>query len=224
MRTYDLHIRFNPNKNEEEFRRIKEMAMKLGFRGIAVESPTRGRFEENASPFEVLHRITLAPRSAARLRMRAKKHAQETDLLVIRGRSKPIWHVAAEIPTIHMVMLNDVEDYMTVDSKVARIMANHNKPVELCLHNLLTLTGSIRSRLMRVMNTAIDYLERANCPLVLTSGASSLYELRAPKELEALGYLASVSEKTAKNAIHEMPSTLVDSLGISRDTKSGRDQ
>lgn len=223
MRPYDLHIRFNPHQNEEEFRRIKEVAMKLGFKGIAVEAPRKGEPEEPSSQFEVFHRMTLSPRSAARLRLRANKHAQQTDLLVIKGRSKSLWHAAAEIPSIHMVMVNDVEDYLTIDSKAARIMANHNKPVELCLHNLLKLNGSLRSRLMRVMQIAITHLERAHCPFILTSGASHPFELRAPKELEALGYLASVSEESAKLAMHETPSTLIPLIQKTREAKMGRD-
>ncbi|MFX1566606.1 MAG: RNase P subunit p30 family protein [Promethearchaeota archaeon] len=222
MRTYDLHIRFDSHENEEELIQIKQMATQLGYLGIALESPQRIQPDEKFPSLDILHRMTLFPRSAAHLRVRVKKHAQQTDLLVIHGRSKLIWHVAAEIPSIHMVMLNDVEDYLTVDSKVARIMANHDKPVELCLHNLLKLTGSFRSRLMRVMHTAIDHLERANCPFIFTSGASHSFELRAPKELEALSYLASVSEESAKIAMHETPTTLVTLIQKTQEAKPGR--
>ena len=115
-----------------------------------------------------------------------------------------------------MIMLKDIEDFLVIDSQVARMVVKQDKLIEICLHKLLTHTGSLRSRLMRAMDTALSHIIRADGKLILTSGASNSLELRAPKDLEALSYLASVPEDTAKNAMNEGPRALVSSILASK--------
>ncbi len=218
MCAYDLHVRFNPQNNEREFTTLQKIATKLGFVGLAIDSPKPFTIENMHKPLVIIHRLTISPRSAGRLRFHVNKQLKLADLIVIHGRSKPIWLTAAEIPTVQMIMLRDIDDFTVIDSQVARAMANHNKPVEVCLHQLLTLTGSIRSRLMRVMRSALNHLVRANCSLILTSGAANPCELRAPKDLEALSYLASVPEDFAKNAMNLEPTKLVSQISVHRES------
>lgn len=212
MPMFDLHIRFSHSPPDVEFTHFSNLANTLGFTGLAIETPTALKTPALHHPLTILRRLTLSPRGATRLRFSVQKQMQQTDLLVIHGRSKPIWLAAAEIPSVHMILLKDIEDFMVMDSRVARVTANQNKPVELCLHNLLTLKGSIRSRLMRVMNNAIEHLVRADCPLILTSGASQLCELRAPRDLEALSFLAAVPEDLAKEAMRQRPLALISQI------------
>ncbi|MDO8056969.1 MAG: RNase P subunit p30 family protein, partial [Candidatus Hermodarchaeota archaeon] len=81
--------------------------------------------------------------------------------------------------------------------------------VELCLHGLLTLKGPRRSRLMRAMGYAMECLLRAKTPLILTTGAQTPWQLRAPRDLAALAYLANLPEMQALKAIQEDPVKLV---------------
>jgi RNase P/RNase MRP subunit p30 len=216
MPMLDLHIRFSHSPSEVEFTHFSNLANTLGFTGLAIETPKALKLPAFHYPLTIFRRLTLSPRGATQLRFRVHKQMQQTDLLVIHGRSKPIWLAAAEIPSVHMIMLKDIEDFMVMDSRVARVMANHNKPVELCLQSLLTLKGSIRSRLMRVMNNAVKHLVRADCPLILTSGASQLCELRAPRDLEALSFLAAVPEDLAKEAMRQKPLALISQIQDAR--------
>ncbi|MFX1319048.1 MAG: RNase P subunit p30 family protein [Promethearchaeota archaeon] len=212
MSAYDFHIRLPPQPEMAEVQLLQKVAATLGFAGLAIETSkalTNGTVHEKLTIFR---RVTLVPRSTARLRAQVNKQTKDADLLVIHGRSKPIWLVAAEIPAVHMVMAKEIEDFMVIDSQTARAMANQNKPVEICLHKLLVLKGAIRSRLMRVMNSAMDHLGRADCPLILTSGASGAYELRSPQDLMALSYLASVPENLAKTAMRQESKALVSAI------------
>jgi RNase P/RNase MRP subunit p30 len=212
MPMFDLHIRFNHSPTDVEFIRFSNLANTFGFTGLAIETSKALKLRALPYPLTIFRRLTLSPRGATRLRSRVHEQIRQTDLLVIHGRSKPIWLAAAEIPSVHMIMLKDIEDFMVMDSRVARVTANHSKPVELCLHNLLALKGSIRSRLLRVMNNAVKHLVRAGCPLILTSGASQLCELRAPRDLEALSFLAAVPEDLAKEAMRQKPLALISQI------------
>lgn len=216
MHTYDLHVRLNQLESNTDITKLFNLAQQLEYAGLALESSHPLPKKLLKGTIQILQRITISPQSAARLRARVEKHRMQTDLLVIQGRTKPIWLAAAEIPAVDMIMLRDLQDFTTIDSQVARTMTAKNKPVEICLHGLLSFTGPSRSRLMRVMNTAIEQLIRSKCPLILTSGATNLCYLRAPRDLAALSHLANVPETNANEAILQEPLHLVSKVNEGR--------
>jgi RNase P/RNase MRP subunit p30 len=224
MQTFDLHVRLPSKNTEMEVGHLMKQASTLGFDGLAIDSLKPFSAKNYPKNLELLHRFTFTPRNASRLRFHVNKHLKQVDLLIIHGRTKPIWLAAAQIPDVHMILLREIEDFQVIDSQVARALAKQDKPIEICLHRLLTHTGSLRSRLIRVMHTALDHIIRADCKLILTSGATHSCELRAPKDLEALSYLASVPEEIAKMAMNQWPRDLISSLQTSsrQNTASSR--
>ena len=213
MRAIDLHIRLPYPQNETDSSAILTQASKLGLTGLGIESKAPLPLQIIPKSLQLFSRTTLSPRSAARLRQRIEGLRTPTDIVVVHGRTKPIALAAAEIPTVDMILLHDVEDFNGVDSQMARVLATYNKPAELCLHGLLTLKGPGRSRLMRAMGYALEYLLRAKTPLVLTTGAQTPWQLRAPRDLAALAYLANLPETQALKAAQESPVKLAAERG-----------
>ena len=222
MRTYDLDVRLPHRQSDSDNKHLLTFVQELEFAGFALESsrPLGQRFTDTS--LEIIHRITLAPRTATRLRSLVKNQRNQAELLVIHGRTKPVWLSAAEIPEVDMVMLQNMDDFAVIDSQITRKLANNGKPVEVCLQRLLSNKGPTRSRLMRVMKSAMDHLIRANCNLILTSGTTGSWGLRAPRDLAALGFLASIPETEAKKAILQRPIELVKKLQISSKASSSK--
>lgn len=212
MRIYDLHVRLDASQERQKLQSICKVARLLGYTGIAVESPKNLPERSEEDDFFIIQRTTLSTRSAARLRIRAEKIRKRVDLLVIHGRTKPIWLTAANVAAIDMVLLQDLDDFGVVDAQTARAVAAKQKPVEICLRGLLTQNGPVRSRLMRAMASALKYLLRAKCQIVLTSGATDACGLRSPQDLAALAYLADIPEEVAKQGILNHPTILLSRL------------
>ncbi len=222
MRAYDLHIHLKPPSTKVMLQMVCDMAQLLGFSGLAVESASPLPDVKTDRGFILLHRRTLVLRSAARLRQVAERHQNDTDLLVIHGRTKPISLAAALVPAIDMVMVQDLEDFATIDSQVARSLAKTQKPLEICLNRFIRFSGPVRSRLMRVMSKALATVIRAKCPVIFTSGAQHSYQLRAPHDLAALSYLADFPETSANMAVFNTPATLVSYLHETQSRQIGK--
>jgi RNase P/RNase MRP subunit p30 len=222
MRTYDLDVRLTQRQSDSNIKQFLNLVRELEYAGFALESsrPLGQKFHDKA--LDIIQRVTIAPRSATRLRSHVKNQRNQADLLVIHGRTKPVWLSAAEIPEVDMIMLQDLDDFTIIDSQISRALANNDKPVEICLQKLLSNKGPARSRLMRVMKNAIDHLLRAKCNLILTSGTTDYWGLRAPRDLAALGYLASIPETEAKNAILQRPLELIKKLQTSMKSGSSK--
>ncbi len=222
MRTYDLDVRLTQRQTDSDVEQFLGLVRELEFAGFALESPYPLDQRFHDKDLDIIQRVTIAPRSASRLRSHVKAQRNQANLLVIHGRTKPVWLSAAEIPEVDMILLQDIDDFTIVDSQISRALANNDKPVEICLQMLLANKGPTRSRLMRVMNIAIDHLLRAKCDLILTSGATDYWGLRAPRDLAALGYLASIPETEAKNAILQRPIELIRQLQTSMKSVSSK--
>lgn len=212
MELYDLHVRLKYPQEPKKLKIIINVAQALGYAGIAVDSLNNPSKKEHEAGFSLIRRKTMSLRNATRLRLRAEKIRRQTDLLVIHGRTKPIWLAAATVPAVDMVMLSNLDDFGVVDSQVARAMAAAQKPIEVCLHGLLIEKGPMRSRLMRAMRSALQFLVRARCQLVLTSGAPTACFLRSPRDLAALSYLANIPEDIAIAGVLHNPTNLVTPL------------
>ncbi|MFX0078330.1 MAG: RNase P subunit p30 family protein [Candidatus Hermodarchaeota archaeon] len=222
MRTYDLDVRLTQRQSDADVKQFIDLVRELEFAGFALESPKPLNQRFYGKDLDIFRRVTMAPRSATRLRSHVKNQRNQIDLLVIHGRTKPVWLSAAEIPEVDMIMLQDIDDFTIIDSQISRALANNDKPVEICLQKLLSSKGPARSRLMRVMKIAIDHLLRAKCNIILTSGTTDYWGLRAPRDLAALGYLASIPETEAKNAILKRPIALIKALQTSMKTVSSK--
>jgi ribonuclease P/MRP protein subunit RPP1 len=214
MRAYDLHVRTANSSADPTFHALCATAQELGFAGLAVESSASLTAKPANSDFPLYRRTTLSLPNAARLRMLTEQWRTRTDILVVHCRSKPLGLTAAAAPAVDMVMLRDLTDFPTFDSQVGRALAKANKPVEVCLSGLLQSSGSQRSRLMRSMASAASAIVRAGCPLVLTSGATTSSGLRAPRDLAALAYLASIPEDLAELGVHDVPAGLIEQLEV----------
>jgi len=209
MRAVDLHVRLPYPQSETESSAMLTQALKLGLTGLGVESQEPIPAQLVPKTLGLFSRTTLSPRSAARLRQRVEGITNRNDLVVVHARTKPIALAAAEIPDVGMVLFHDVEDFAGVDSQMARALSTQKKPVEICLHGLLMMKGPGRSRLMRAMGYAMEYFLRAKTTLILTTGAQTIWQLRAPRDLAALAHLANIPESQAIQAAIESPLKLV---------------
>lgn len=209
MAFYDFHVRLTHSTIAASIGRMCTIARELGYSGLAVETPTRLP-EDLCESLRLYRRLTLSLPNASRLKLHAKKNRNRTDLLVIQGHTKPICLAAAAASAVDMIMLHHIEDFETVDSLVARTISANKKHVEVCLGGLLQSSGPSRSRLMRSMATAVDKLVRAKCAIIVTSGATAPLELRAPRDLMALTFLANIPEEVAKQSMYNNAAVLAE--------------
>ncbi len=202
MPFYDFHVRLMKPTITASLSRFCTIAQKLGYSGLAVETTTKFP-EKLCEGYLLFRRLTLSLPNASRLKFHAKKNRNKTDLLVIQGNTKPICLAASSVSDVDMVMFRDIKDFGVVDSLVARSLANEDMPVEVCLKGLIQSYGPDRSRLMRSMATAMEHFVRAKCVIITTSGATAPLELRAPRDLIALTFLANIPEDVAKQSMFD---------------------
>jgi len=202
-----------------------EMAIKLGFSGIAFAdfdkvSPKsiKNLRKKYRGKCKIFIKATIIPENTSLMKERIKKLRNIVDFIAIRTKTKEknIYLNAIIDKRVDMITLSDLNEFAALGFAHFRMARENSTYIEVSIRNLLD--DSIqKSKAMRIMNKACYQLIRAKTPFIISSGARSKWELRAPSELIALSGLIGIPEQLAQRALSEYPGKLITRLEMIRD-------
>ncbi len=96
------------------------------------------------------------------------------------------------------------------DSFQARLAAENNIALELCFKELETTTGYKRAKVLTRFYTTVNLAKKYHAPLVITSGAQSETEVKAPRTLVAFGKVLGLDYSEAKACIWHVPKKVLE--------------
>jgi hypothetical protein len=84
------------------------------------------------------------------------------------------------------------------DVALIRTAAQKKKPLEIVISDLLYVEGVARARLLRRMRRFVAFCLSYKTPIVITTRARSVYELRSPYEMQLIGQLLGMTPEKAR--------------------------
>jgi len=96
-----------------------------------------------------------------------------------------------------------------IDRVIGDFMAERNIAAEFNINNLLHTNGALRSQILGRMRQNVKIARKSGVNIILTSGAKSLWDMRAPRQVIALGRTMGMTEKEAKDAVVKNPALLM---------------
>ena len=152
-----------------------------------------------------------------------RKERQNADFLTVRSSDEKIIRAAADSPEVDAVIpiFNDSQKQSVgkINHIVAKIAQNKKTAFGFDLLPFLQTRGYRRSKLFSGSMEMIPILMRYNVPILLFSGAQSVYDFRGTYELEAFGRLLGISQEQTKAAVGF---DLAGILQRRKDLKSGK--
>lgn len=147
------------------------------------------------------------------------------DLVLVAGGDEEINRAAAECWEVDIlchperVQGKDPMDqkFSGVDDVMARFMAERGIAIEICLHELLSCYGMVRSQVMGRMRQNIMLAKKYDTPIVFTSGAVHPLDMRSPRDIFSLGITLGMDASLAVKALSDYPAMLAKK---SRDRRS----
>ncbi len=101
-----------------------------------------------------------------------------------------------------------------LDPVTVRFAAESGVAVELCVGDLLRLRGGNRVRALQRLRRNALLARKAGAPCLLTSGAGSRAEVRAPRDLASLGVVAGLGRREALEGVREVPRRVLQRRGF----------
>ncbi|MCK9152067.1 ribonuclease P protein component 3 [Methanobacterium alcaliphilum] len=222
MKFYDLHLKGrNP---ETDYSIIKEAAY-LGYSGVSIsysidnyknikyldEIKDQINSEVSQTPFQLDPGLELYPKNPEDFKKKVRKFRNKTDLLLVHGGDLKINRAACE--NVQLDILS--RPYYKrrdcgINHVLAKEAAKNNVAVELNISDILKSWLTLRSKLLAHFREIIKLHKKFGFPLIITSGATSFYDIRSPRDLIALAQCFGLNHEESISALSKVPHSIMD--------------
>ncbi len=199
--------------------RIVEMARKLELKAIVIADSFDSKKEleslkEEASKFisdvKVYVGIEIKAETPKELKSKVERFRKLADVILVSGGEVEINRAACENPFVDVLCHPEAgRKDSGIDHIMAKQAAMHNVAIELNFHQFLSAGRKQRSHILAHMRRNVMLAEKYGANIVVTSGAESVWEMRAGRELAALAYVAGMSREQAVRTTSTIPESIL---------------
>ncbi|HUX99523.1 MAG TPA: RNase P subunit p30 family protein [Candidatus Deferrimicrobium sp.] len=226
MKFYDFGVSSSLSVGGDTPETMIELAIELGLSGVAFtdfENISSKSFKKMRQTYQnrcvLLTRATLTPKSLNDMKKSVKDLRNNVDIIAVRSKSddKNVYINAITDKRVDIISLSDLNEFESLNYSHFKMAKENATIIEITIRNLILYEGVQRSKLMRTMSKSCIQLIRSKAPFIISSGAKSKWELRAPSELVALTGLINIPKTEALNAISLNPGKLLQKIEMIRD-------
>lgn len=197
----------------------------MGFNGVAVfKSSENNSVEKLAynfsnqdpnqdqdSAFRIVRGMEIRARNQDDLKKKVQKFRKDAEVLMVHGGDLKINRAACENPRVDIIShpYKGRRD-SGINHVSARKAAENGVALELNLRHLLKVRPKFRYRILGQFRDILKLKRKFNFPLVISSGAHSIYDLHTPQDIIALSYCFGMEEKEAIGALSETPQNIME--------------
>jgi len=193
----------------------------LGFKYVSFvcfNRPNKDKFKEYRRSvedygLEYVNRVDLEVSSLSRAKSFLRRYRRDVDIIVVRPRNINAARFSARDRRVDMVFFDEKSPKFDVIQ--ARLMSINNKVLEISLNEILVTENRVMEikRLNKVLRTALGY----GIKIVLSSGAHSVYEIRAPRDM--ISVIKTLSGIKIKNEFEMMRDNPLDVIFKSKERR-----
>ncbi len=218
-RFVDLHVKSTLSNGYSTPEQIAKMASYLGYEAIGLADfnlenidliDKVKRLFRNYG-IDLISRINIDVDSPKELKSILRKIRRKVEIISVFCRNIDVARLAARDRRVDLLIFS-VESWKQnfFDSSEAKLALNGESALEVSLMKIIKArSSSYRIKAMRILSENIRIAKKYGVPVVISSGASSILEMRAPRELAALATVFSLSELEARKSLSEVPMMIV---------------
>ncbi|MBC7100390.1 ribonuclease P protein component 3 [Methanothermobacter tenebrarum] len=217
MKFYDLHIQ---GKNFQEDQKLLKEAQRLGYSGAAITYSDKSykkakgtfkRLEDDFQGFEIVKAVNISAETPRQLKKKVDKFRKTADIIIVEGGNPKINRAACE--NIRVDILS--KPYQNrrdpgINHVHARAAAENNVAIELNTKDIIVSYLKVRTRLFEYYRDIIKLHRKFHFPIVITSSATSTYDLRTPKDTIALFKCINMQEDEIIDALSTIPRSIIE--------------
>jgi len=205
----DLHI-IPRIDDESSYTMTAQLLSVSGYNAVGLTIPTgllrdkldilRTRFQE--SGVEVFLRADLTCSRREELLKLLRRYRPSFDIIAVRCTNHNLALVAARDRRVDLIFFDPAKRNVWLDDSIANVS---NAPLELNMSTLLEMGNLIITKFMKDVRIA----QRHNLDVILSSGSTSPYFIRAPIQLMAVAEILGLSKQEAIKSVSTIPSGIV---------------
>jgi len=158
---------------------------------------------------QISRRIDLTPSTPIHLLSDLRRFREMFEIIAVLCRSKSVARQAAKDHRVDILQFPLRPGRNPFDAAEAELASGSNAALEFDAAQLVEAQLRTLPRNLTQIRQAVGTAKRFNVPIVVSSGATSVYDLRSPRDLAALMQLLGLSEEQALSTLSETPMTII---------------
>jgi ribonuclease P/MRP protein subunit RPP1 len=186
----------------------------LGYREVCLTTCDTSHHTINSDLYKgqnmhISSRIDLVPPTPAKLLTDLRRYRRMFDVVGVLCQSKLVARQAAKDHRVDLLNFPFHHKRCAFDSAEAELASRSNTALEIDTAQLVKAKPqSLVYNLIQVRR-AVENAKRYNIPIVVSSGATSVYDIRSPRDLASLMQLIDLSGDQALNSLSKIPISIV---------------
>jgi ribonuclease P/MRP protein subunit RPP1 len=211
MRTqkfYDFSIHTAPECSDPP-EAMAETASGYGYAGIAITNHTPHQPQKpemtDHPKVEVYSGIEIVAKNPHHLTQMIQKYRAKVRVLSVHGGNEKINRAAVESRAVDILSHPDER----LNHVLMRFASENRVAIEFNLDSIIKMRGRARVLALTNFRHNLKLARKYGAPMILASNAQSIYDLRAPREMAALGTIFGMTEDEAIAALSTVPEEII---------------
>ncbi|MDK2892914.1 MAG: ribonuclease protein subunit [Methanohalophilus sp.] len=209
---YDLCVHAYPD-GEHNCSQMLAMSQHLGYSGICISNHSDSEScEEVLSSnvqLEMCSGIEVRVSKPSKLHGLVGKYRTKKDVIIVHGGTESINRAAVENPSVDILNHPFTSKDSGINHVLAKAAAENNVALAFNVDILIKLKGGKRVYALSNFRRNLQLARKYDVPMLLTSNAASLYDLRAPRDLIALAGLFGMTIEEGNLALSDIPAAII---------------
>lgn len=200
---YDLNVHSMPD-GESTIEELTSLAKHFGYSGLAITNHSNSGVAPmvaKTEDFEILRGIEIVTTSPSKLHGLIGKYRKNVDVLIVHGGNENINREAVENPNVDVLAHPQMGRHSGLNHILAKSASENNVAIEFNLDAIIKGRGGRRVQTLSNFRTNLNIARKYDVPMLLTSNASSYFDLRAPREMIAVAGLFGMNKDEAVSAL-----------------------
>ncbi|RLI05824.1 hypothetical protein DRO26_01075 [Candidatus Bathyarchaeota archaeon] len=204
-RFVDLYLN-NPSEETIRFAKI----LGYGMVGVVTDiSQPFHKLDTTNLKVEVVGRVNLEPSSTQSLLQKLRVLRRKFELIAVICKSRSIARLAARDRRVDLLMFPP-KTLGLFDEVEAKFASKAGVALEINFNFLLNVEENFRVKVFSELERILVLVRKHGVPLVISSGATDVYGLRAPRDLAAFFQMFGLSKREVLDAVSTTPKEIVE--------------
>lgn len=206
---FDLNVHAYP-ETDVPVEELLRVAKRYGYAGIAITNHDE-IMKENLVPNSIFRGVEIRANSFSELKRKIKHHRGKVSLLAVHGGNAKINRAALEDSRVDILAHPCGEKGEgELNHVLVRYAAENGVAIDFNLNAIIQSRRGDRARILLKMRENLKLVRKYKAPMILTSNARSIYDLRAPREMIALAALFGMRKEEATSALSDIPKGVIE--------------
>lgn len=219
VRYFDMHVTTSHSFGTDSALDIVKMAERLELDTICIAdasdtveklSEIKKEIANIKSTVNVILGVEILAKNPNDMANKVTRFRDIADIIIVSGGDIDINRAACENPKVDILAHPEYKRKDSgIDHVIAAAAAKNKVAIELNFRSFLHSTGRQRAYLLASMQRNAMLCKKFDAPIIVTSAAENVWEMRAGKDLSTLAYLAGMDVENAITTVSTIPEFIV---------------